>query len=114
MKTRGLKQLKQGAFLGAAIFLTAQIYAFRGFVFLAILFRCILALGRCGSRGCRDLRRSSSRACMDRFPFDIWKIPSRTLTCFDANGARIASEANRGVSDGSAQRGCIQAWNLRL
>jgi hypothetical protein len=38
MKKRVLKQLKQGAFLGAATFLAAQIYAFRELVFLAILF----------------------------------------------------------------------------
>jgi hypothetical protein len=38
MKTRVLKQLKQVAFLGAAIFLAAQIYAFRELFLLAILF----------------------------------------------------------------------------
>jgi hypothetical protein len=37
-KWRISKLLKQGAFLGAAIFLAAQIYAFRELVFLGILF----------------------------------------------------------------------------
>jgi hypothetical protein len=37
-KRRISKLLKQGAFLGAAIFLAAQIYAFRELVFLGILF----------------------------------------------------------------------------
>jgi len=37
-KKRISKQLKQGAFLGAAIFLAAQIYALRELVFLGILF----------------------------------------------------------------------------
>jgi hypothetical protein len=61
--------------------------------------RCILARGRYGGRGSRDLRRSPGRARVDRFPFDVWKISSRTLTRFDANGAHIARETNCGVSD---------------
>ncbi|MGB9466609.1 MAG: hypothetical protein WBR10_15990 [Candidatus Acidiferrum sp.] len=39
MEKKGIsKQLKQGAFLGGAIFLVAQIYAFRELVLLEVLF----------------------------------------------------------------------------